>query len=492
MPVRERKNVYMLPNGDQTLEWYARAVAEMRKRPTTDPTSWNFQAAIHGFRPDSPFWANAGQLPSDGERKEYWNQCQHGSWYFLPWHRMYLAYFEEIVADTIVKLGGPPNWALPFWDYSDRSNPYALNIPPAFTAGSPATNPLQMPNGGNYPGRRSTRVDARDVTLGALNNLVFQGFPNGASPGFGGPVTGFSHGGSIHGALESKPHDLVHVDIGGAMGSPPTAALDPIFWLHHANIDRLWQVWLNLGNRRSNPVDNAWLKYTFDFRNAQRAPTSLRVMDVVDTTRVLTGYTYQGVPANPPMQAMNKGFGFITESLFSTLKQGEDDLPPEVAAASLQAVGLNSAGTTIELPFLAANRRNSPVRSFHAKALHQENALEADVQTATSTYLNFENIIGKGVPPACDVYLNLDNGSAADESHYAGALAFFGIDEASTADERHSGSGQHYVLDISDVVNELQQQDSWHPEYIQVHLQPREPMDEESKVTIGRISLYVK
>src|SRR5690606_25341262 len=123
----------------------------------------------------SPFWANAGQLPSPGEQTEYWNQCQHGSWYFLPWHRMYLAYFEEIVADTIVKLGGPPNWALPFCDYSDRSNPYALNIPPAFTAGSPATNPLHMPNGGNYPGRRSTRVDARDVTLGALNNLIFQG-----------------------------------------------------------------------------------------------------------------------------------------------------------------------------------------------------------------------------------------------------------------------------------------------------------------------------
>ena len=91
MPIRERKNVYMLPNGDQTLEWYARAVAEMRKRPTTDPTSWNFQAGIHGFRPGSPFWANAGQLPSPGEQTEYWNQCQHGSWYFLPWHRMYIA-----------------------------------------------------------------------------------------------------------------------------------------------------------------------------------------------------------------------------------------------------------------------------------------------------------------------------------------------------------------------------------------------------------------
>ncbi len=59
------------------------------------------------------------------------------------------------------------------------------------------------------------------------------------------------------GFLEHSPHDNVHGDIGGAlnnvfnnrlaqglMSNPCTAALDPIFWLHHANIDRLWEVWL--------------------------------------------------------------------------------------------------------------------------------------------------------------------------------------------------------------------------------------------------------
>jgi tyrosinase len=30
---------------------------------------------------------------------------------------------------------------------------------------------------------------------------------------------------------------------GGSTGSIPTAPADPIFWMHHANIDRLWWQW---------------------------------------------------------------------------------------------------------------------------------------------------------------------------------------------------------------------------------------------------------
>ena len=47
--MRERKDVYKLPSDDKTLEWYSKAVVEMKKRPATDPTSWYYQAAIHGF-----------------------------------------------------------------------------------------------------------------------------------------------------------------------------------------------------------------------------------------------------------------------------------------------------------------------------------------------------------------------------------------------------------------------------------------------------------
>ena len=69
-------------------------------------------------------------------------------------------------------------------------------------------------------------------------------------------MTGFHTGGGDNGELENLPHNRVHVRIGGQngfMSDPATAALDPIFWLHHCNIDRLWEVWRNQGPQFRNP-----------------------------------------------------------------------------------------------------------------------------------------------------------------------------------------------------------------------------------------------
>ena len=38
-------------------------------------------------------------------------------------------------------------------------------------------------------------------------------------------------------------HGSVHIAVGGDMSSVPSAGFDPIFYLHHANIDRLWANW---------------------------------------------------------------------------------------------------------------------------------------------------------------------------------------------------------------------------------------------------------
>ena len=40
-------------------------------------------------------------------------------------------------------------------------------------------------------------------------------------------------------------HNRVHIYIGGAMQSVPRASNDPIFFLHHCNIDRLYEEWLD-------------------------------------------------------------------------------------------------------------------------------------------------------------------------------------------------------------------------------------------------------
>jgi len=49
-------------------------------------------------------------------------------------------------------------------------------------------------------------------------------------------------GGSASNSLEAI-HDEIHGYIGGQMGDPSVAGFDPIFFLHHANVDRLLSLW---------------------------------------------------------------------------------------------------------------------------------------------------------------------------------------------------------------------------------------------------------
>src|SRR3954447_25711651 len=98
---------------------YARGVGVMQGRDAGDPTSWAAQAAIHGS--------------STGDWRE---QCQHRSWYFLPWHRLYLYWFEQIVRAALKEVAEVVDedvrrtWTLPYWNYT-RGDRFAT-LPEAF------------------------------------------------------------------------------------------------------------------------------------------------------------------------------------------------------------------------------------------------------------------------------------------------------------------------------------------------------------------------
>src|SRR6478752_3063850 len=263
---------------------YAQGVRAMQQLPITDPRSWTYQAAIHGTQ--------AANTPSGAP----WRECQHASWYFLPWHRMYLFNFEAILR-SMLPAAARATFALPFWDYSSGAPGNAL--PPAFRT---ATLPDGTPNP-LFVSRRNPSVNSGDpmpslVTSNsvALGETRFTAAGLGGDPGFGGPQTGFAHQGPAFGQLEAQPHGPVHVHIGGASGlmrNPDTAALDPIFWLHHCNIDRLWEVW-NIGGGR-NPKVKTWLDRTFKLRNAAGASVTMTARGVLDTVGQLD-YTYESLP----------------------------------------------------------------------------------------------------------------------------------------------------------------------------------------------------
>ena len=269
-------------------EAYARAVALMQSRAPDDPTSWYFQAAIHGtfVRPAHPSW----------------NQCQHQSWHFLPWHRMFVYFMERIVRAAVAEVGGPDDWAMPYWNYATpfpgSTLPMAFRVP---------TLPDGSPNALYLPTRRSTAImegfelstRVTDATK-AMNRIPFAASADRAKTSFGGGILPPAQFAGALGMLETQPHNGVHTQVGsksrasctgGFMSAVPCAANDPIFFLHHANIDRLWNVWLGMGGGRANPTDGAWRNQTFTLYDETGQAVTLANSQVVDAAGQL-GYVY--------------------------------------------------------------------------------------------------------------------------------------------------------------------------------------------------------
>jgi tyrosinase len=483
-PVRTRRDVWKLAEWDPILLWYARAVAEMQTRALDDPTGWRYQAAIHDYvRQLDPFATNTDTLPSSADRQRFWRQCQHNSWFFLPWHRMYLSCFEQIVAATVAGLGGPADWALPYWNYSDETNPDVRRLPPAFRA---PTTPDGAPNAlrveARNPGCNEGDVIAGDldVDLSCLNDPVFVADPAGGDPGFGGPKTAFNHSGGVVGMVEATPHGDMHVAVGGFMGRFHTAGLDPLFWLHHANIDRLWEVWRRRDPQHLDPTDSQWLTTpTFELHDGGGNVVSFTAQQVVDTKAAPLLYEYEDV-ADPLGGGIEAALEGVRRPAMAERRI------PEMVGATEQPVELAGRPTSTSLEVKAPT---GP-------------ALEAATGGGPPprVFLNFENITGAGEPPSYAVYVNLPEGAAPEQhrDRLVGVLPMFGVAEATSTEQGHPGSGLHYALDASEVIGRLEAAGEWEPANLRVTFVPRRRSVPPAggleaapqPIRVGQVSLY--
>lgn len=469
MAVRVRRSVWSLPPGDMTLQWYARAIEALRQRDPANQTSWLYLAAIHNVRQGVP------QPPGAAN---HWRQCQHQSWFFLPWHRGYLACFEAIVGSTIEQLGGPADWALPYWDYSEplSQQPMARRIPPPFRSRilpGGATNFLWAPRavapGGDF-GFTDDAVSLDALTVGLFTNA-------GLQTGFGGPVTGFSLGGNENGAVEDTPHNFIHGFLGGQngfMSFTTTAALDPIFWLHHCNLDRLWEVWRNMGDGRRNPTQAAWLTdQRFSIPRSQADSFSFTCKDMLDTTKILHGYRYDSVaptvePAAEPV-------------LEAAVAQ-----PPDLVGAS-DGLALEGPVTRTEVPI----RRDLSAR------------FSLESTAPTRVHLQLDAITGLGAPGNFRVLVGAEG---SEPSHVAGQFSTFGLESASDPAINHGKLGLTKTFDITHLAEPLglRRADRKRLE-IAFERQPLRPTEEaepspglesvalpptEASIRIGRINLF--
>jgi tyrosinase len=483
---RIRRNVLQLPSGDQTLLWYGRAIGEMRKRPITDPTSWRFQAAIHDYlRSSDPLAVQREKLPALTIRRRFWAQCQHGSWFFLPWHRMYLHFFEQIVAAAVVQLGGPRDWALPYWNYSAAASSRLL--PPAFRNPTlPDSTPNHLYVAERDPDCNAGRqfADERDVALQTA--LTQAGFSSSNADNFGGFPTNFSHNGPGPGRLERVPHGTIHVAVGGPtgwMGGFNTAGLDPIFWLHHANIDRLWQVWLNRDSGHQNPNSLQWLSRTaFSFYDATQQVVTLRGSDVVDTSAL--DYTYDDV--SDPLAERRPAARLAPRAPLTEVAMPES-IPPELVGATETSfqVGNTPAQIRVPTPAHATARKRLAAAAAPAESIAAAPAAEPRV------LLQLENLTAGGRANSYDVYVNIPAGEEPTQhpERFAGRLDLFGVAEASRATAQHPGSGLTYTLDISSIYHELSTAADWDPQHIDVSLVPVRKWAG-ATVTVGRVSLF--
>jgi tyrosinase len=523
MAILKRKDAWKLSatsTWEPTLLWYAKAVGEMSKRPATDPTSWRFQAGIHGYSKSTDPLVSAGAVPSKAVQDKFWRQCQHGSWFFLPWHRMYLGFFEQIVRAAVVKLGGPADWTLPYWNYSDSTNPDARKLPPAFREGKlpdGSPNPLLALRGVKIlraPGINAGSdepIPEDDVDLsGCLGETFFSPDTDTTAGdlGFGGPATGFNHDGQTFGqnSVESLPHNAIHVDVGGEwvqkgkkirgwMINPDTAALDPIFWLHHCNIDRLWAVWNGSSNTNSDPSGSvnvagkniSWqTSVKFGFNNATGSVVSMTPAQVMTTIAAPFAYDYDDT-TNPMALLVKRA---AASAVAAPARRGvtRRQPQPEMLGASGKKLKLTGTAQTAEFAIAAPTGPAGARRGVTAEAPQAERS-----------YLQIENVVSRKSHTTYKIYVNLPNNpTAADyEDHYAGVMHLFGVMQASTRSAQHAGNGLHFSLDITDMVNRLRAKGAWDDSNVRVTFVPRgaggavrRSVQEHEPIQVGRISLY--
>lgn len=399
----------------------------MQSRPVSDPTSWLYQAGIHGsnLSPQRPQWGT----------------CQHGTLHFLSWHRLYLYYFERILRAA----SGSPALVLPFWNWTaDRALPA----------------PFRTPTSGNalFVSQRSSGINGGALiptsavsTTSCLSENSYNGFT---------------------GSIEGSPHGAVHVSVGGWMSSFNTAGQDPIFWLHHCNIDRLWDVW-DAGAGHTNPSNASWLNQEFTFFDETGAARTVKMGRALGGCKSL-GYSYQ------------------RRKLFLDATILASQISPELAQSIRQrnvaetapsvALGGRPAEATVRLPVMSAGA------------------------VAKKTYLAFDDIDVANPEGFYEIYLNPPPGKTPvfTDPSYAGNLVLFGLTKADQASMHHAGAmgdmAPRRVFDITRKIAQLAKAPGFDAQTMRVVLVlktpegggARTPAVDAPRARIGKIRVIVQ
>ncbi|WP_341711276.1 tyrosinase family protein [Erythrobacter sp.] len=383
-----RKDIANLAINDPILDTYRDAIAQMQALPQSDPRNWTRQAQIH------------------------LNTCPHGNWFFLPWHRAYLVALDDIVR----KLTGNKDFSMPYWNWTcQRAVPT-----PFWQAGSVLNYSPRSANSSSMANESIVGVSAMNTILAQTDFQLFGS----------GKATALRGAGGFQGQLEQGPHNYIHGFVGGTMGTY-MSPLDPIFWLHHCNIDRVWFDWNSSGKANTN--DPVYTNFRLDmFVDGNQQPMDFLV-GAMGLAPLLT-YRYE-----PP-----KGCGINIRrldeaSLKAVLERGStqqlkvsEQFQPLGRNVTISGRAPERARLTLPLETLAPAMERSTENDRLVLRLD-------DVRLDTDQ----ENFFVR-------VYVNKPENEAPspDSPSYAGAFAFF-------VDNEHNHGPLNYVVDLSGAVNRM-------------------------------------
>jgi len=355
-PNRIRKSFYDLT--DDELKTFMSAVGYMRNNiKLEDPLQWDNYAKIHALHCTE---ANEDHPPV------------HWSWNFLPWHRGYLYFLERILADCLNKQGlDGSKFALPYWDWTAHKE--MPNTKERIKKGLPSPffgydrtledmvngDGLGFDNSALYEGNRGPTIekpqmdpkneltqDSKDhviETLGFMSAQYINLMLTTPWEQFlGSPTTDRTTG---QGLLEQGPHNDGHDWVGTrfgknrTMGTLRTAAGDPMFYMHHGNIDRIWSLYT-----QPQPDPNGdWGKQEYNFLDIDGTVLTLSVKDIIENT---TNVSY--APSSIELKAPLKLAYDIHVPKYSSTIGTEIGIKPVTIAAPNKLFDYNSVLLTIE------------------------------------------------------------------------------------------------------------------------------------------------
>ncbi|KAF8263972.1 tyrosinase [Lactarius quietus] len=278
-----RLEINDLIKSTQLFSLYIQALTAMFQTSQSDPISHFGIGGIHGL-PYVQWEGSGGAKPVKGS--QWGGYCTHGCVLFPTWHRPYVALYEQTLQQNALQIANTyqvdkqswitaaQNLRAPYWDWATNSVPpaevvslpnvniitpdgqttsvpnpliqYTFNpIDPSFP--DPYSNwptTIRHPDDPNSP-NATTDVQALISDLSSIQDDLTSSTYNLLTrvttwPAFSNHTAG--DGGSASNSLEAI-HDEIHGYIGGQMGDPSVAGFDPIFFLHHANVDRMLSLW---------------------------------------------------------------------------------------------------------------------------------------------------------------------------------------------------------------------------------------------------------